>query len=36
MSLSLEKVLKVRRPEQPLLLLMIGTIALFQFCQIIN
>lgn len=36
MSLSLEKILKVRRPEQPLLLLMMGTIALFQFCQILN
>ena len=36
MSRSLEKILKVRRPEQPLLLLMAGSIALFQFCQIIN
>jgi HEAT repeat protein len=36
MGIPIEKLLKVRRPEQPLLLLMIGTIALFQFCQIIN
>lgn len=36
MSRSLERILKVRRQEQPLLLLMVGTIALFQFCQIIN
>ena len=35
-SLSLEKLLKVRRAEQPLLMLMVGTICLFQFCQIIN
>ncbi|MEJ2744080.1 MAG: HEAT repeat domain-containing protein, partial [bacterium] len=36
MNLSLEKLLKVRRAEQPLLMLMVGTIGLFQFCQIIN
>jgi HEAT repeat protein len=36
MNLSLEKLLKVRRPEQPLLMLMVGTIGLFQFCQIVN
>ncbi|MCX6355793.1 MAG: cyclic nucleotide-binding domain-containing protein [Candidatus Aureabacteria bacterium] len=36
MKLSLERVLRTRRQEQPLLLLMMGTIALFQFCQILN
>ncbi|MDD5557013.1 MAG: cyclic nucleotide-binding domain-containing protein [bacterium] len=33
---SLERILRVRRQEQPLLLLMVATIALFQFCQIVN
>ncbi|MCX6356329.1 MAG: hypothetical protein NT045_00355, partial [Candidatus Aureabacteria bacterium] len=36
MKLSPEKMLGVRRQEQPLLFLMVGTIALFQFCQILN
>lgn len=36
MKISLEKLLRVRREEQPMLLLLVGTIALFQFCQIIN
>lgn len=36
MKFSLERLLKVRRQEQPLLLLMLGTIGLFQFCQILN
>ena len=36
MKVSFEKLLKVRRAEQPLLMLMVGTIGLFQFCQIIN
>ena len=36
MKISFEKLLRVRRSEQPLLLLMVGTIGLFQFCQIVN
>jgi hypothetical protein len=35
-NISFEKLLRVRRQEQPLLLLMVGTIGLFQFCQIVN
>jgi hypothetical protein len=36
MKISLQKFLRVRREEQPLLLLMVAALCLFQFCQIIN